>query len=124
FRFKEGIEPFSEHCYLHLGMFASMPRLFGYGDARISYESCQCTGATWCQARLSWESDDEATARISRAELRARLSHARLEELQHTVAELVSGDSPTNRAHQGGEGGSAGRAHALHCHRCRAQCQR
>jgi diguanylate cyclase (GGDEF)-like protein len=93
FRFKEGIEPFPEHCFFHLGLFASMPKMFGYGDAKIHFESCQCTGATWCQARMSWDSNDDETARVSRAELQARLSQARLEELQRTVAELVSGDS-------------------------------
>jgi diguanylate cyclase (GGDEF)-like protein len=92
FRFQPGFEPFPEHCALTMGLFASIPRNFGLGDAEIHFESCQCDGAPWCQARMSWDLDDDESARVSRAELQARLAQARLEELQRTVAELVSGD--------------------------------
>jgi diguanylate cyclase (GGDEF)-like protein len=92
FRFASGFEPFPEHCALHMGLFASMPRMFGHGDADIHFESCQCDGSAWCEATMSWDLDDDESARISRAELQARVAQARLEELQRTVAELVSGD--------------------------------
>jgi diguanylate cyclase (GGDEF)-like protein len=92
FRFEPGFEPFPEHCALTMGLFASIPRNFGLGDAEIHFESCQCDGSAWCQARMSWKLADDESARISRAELQARLAQARLEELQRTVAELVSGD--------------------------------
>jgi diguanylate cyclase (GGDEF)-like protein len=92
FRFPPGFEPFPEHCALTMGLFASIPRNFGLGDAEIHFESCQCDGSAWCQARLSWDLADDESSRVSRAELQARLALARLEELQRTVAELVSGD--------------------------------
>jgi diguanylate cyclase (GGDEF)-like protein len=92
FRFRPGIEPFPEHCALHMGLFASMPRMMGYRDAEINYETCQCDGAAWCEARMSWDTTNDNDARASRAELQSRFSQARLEELQRTVAELVSGD--------------------------------
>ena len=41
---------------------------------------------------MSWDTTNGNDARISRAELQSRFSQARLEELQRTVAELVSGD--------------------------------
>jgi diguanylate cyclase (GGDEF)-like protein len=92
FRFRPGFEPFAEHCALHVGLFASAPRIFGYKEAEILYESCQCDGAPWCQARMRWDTSDDLDVRVSRAEIRSRMSQARLEELQRTVAELVSGD--------------------------------
>jgi diguanylate cyclase (GGDEF)-like protein len=92
FRFRPGFEPFPEHCALHMGLFASAPRMLGYEPSEILYESCQCDGAPWCQARMQWDTTDSVDARVSRAELRTRMSQARLEELQRTVAELVSGD--------------------------------
>jgi diguanylate cyclase (GGDEF)-like protein len=92
FRFRPEFEPFPEHCALLMGLFASMPRMFGHGDAEIHFESCQCDGSPWCQARMSWDLTDDDSVRISRAELQARVAVARLEELQRMVAELVSGD--------------------------------
>ncbi len=92
FRFRPGVEPFPEHCALHMGLFASTPRMMGYRDAEIHHVSCQCDGAAWCEARMSWDTTNGDDARISRAELQSRFSQARLEELQRTVAELVSGD--------------------------------
>ena len=92
FRFPPGVEAFPEHCALHMGLFASTPRMLGYRDAEVHHESCQCDGAAWCEARMSWDTTNVGDARISRAELQSRFSQARLEELQRTVAELVSGD--------------------------------
>ena len=93
FRLKEGYEPFPENCAFHTGVFAVMPRMCGYHDAEVLFEACQLDGAPYCQARLRWESADNDAVRASRAELAARVSQARLEELHHTVAQLVSGDS-------------------------------
>jgi diguanylate cyclase (GGDEF)-like protein len=93
FRLKEGYEPFPENCAFHTGVFAVMPRMCGYHDAEVLFEACQLDGAPYCQARLRWELADSDAVRASRAELAARVSQARLEELHHTVAQLVSGDS-------------------------------
>jgi len=91
-RVKDGYEPMRGLCAFHMGLFTSIPLLFGLPDARVVEESCQCDGAPWCQGLVRWEAGDEDTVKLSRAEMRARLSEARLEELQRTVAELVSGD--------------------------------
>jgi diguanylate cyclase (GGDEF)-like protein len=91
-RLKDGYEPFPEFCALSMGLYAAIPTMFGYPTAEITDESCQCDGATFCCARLHWESVDDDATRAARAELQARVSQARLEELQRTVAELVSGD--------------------------------
>jgi diguanylate cyclase (GGDEF)-like protein len=91
-RFKEGYEPFPEYCAFQIGMYAAVPKLFGNQCAEIVIDSCQSDGADFCRARLRWESTDDDATRASRSELASRLSQARLEELQHTVAELVSGD--------------------------------
>jgi diguanylate cyclase (GGDEF)-like protein len=92
-RFKDWHEPFPENCAFIMGVLAAMPRMCGYEDAEVLYESCQCDGAHYCQARLRWEAVDSDAVRASRAELAARVSQARLEELHHTVAQLVSGDT-------------------------------
>jgi diguanylate cyclase (GGDEF)-like protein len=91
-RFKDGYAPFPENCAFTLGLHAAVPRLFGFRDAQVVHESCQCDGAPWCQALMRWEADSDAV-RASRAELAAQASQARLEELHNTVAQLVSGDS-------------------------------
>ena len=92
-RFKDGYEAFPESCAFNMGLFSSLPRMSGHGDAEVIYESCQCDGAPYCQARFRWAAADSDAVRAARAELAARLSQARLEELNRTVAELVSGDS-------------------------------
>jgi diguanylate cyclase (GGDEF)-like protein len=91
-RLIDGYEGFPEFCAFEMGLFASIPTLFGYPHAEILVESCQADGAPWCVARMRWESIDDDATRASRAELQSRLSQTRLEELQHTVAELVSGE--------------------------------
>ncbi len=93
FRFKDGREPFPENCAFSLGVYAAMPQMCGYEYAEILHESCQCDGAPYCQARFRWAEVDSDAVRAARAELGARVSQARLEELHHTVAQLVSGDS-------------------------------
>ena len=91
-RFKDGYEPFRENCAFSMSLHAAVPRLFGFRDVEVFHESCQCDGAPYCQARVRWETDSDAV-KASRAELAAHASQARLEELHHTVAQLVSGDS-------------------------------
>ena len=92
-RFKGGYEPFPENCAFVAGVLAAMPRLSGYEDAEVVNETCQCNGAPYCQSLVRWEAIDSDAVRATRAEMTARLSQARLEELHHTVAQLVSGDS-------------------------------
>src|SRR4029077_11133478 len=75
-----------------LGILTTVPVLFGYTPAVVVDEQCECHGAPACVARLRWELRDDAETRAARAELQARVSDARLDELQQTVAELVSGD--------------------------------
>jgi hypothetical protein len=91
-RMKEGHRPFPELCALEIGLLATLPTMFGHPEADFVHEACQCDGAPACRFRLRWESTDENVAKAATAEIRARLSQARLEELQRTVAELVSGD--------------------------------
>ena len=91
-RLRGANEPFPELCAFEFGLLSVVPEIFGYPSAEILDEVCQCDGADWCRARLRWESADEVSMRISRAEMAARLSQARLEELQRTVAELIGGD--------------------------------
>jgi hypothetical protein len=91
-RFTEGREPSPEACTYQIGLLSTMPRVYGTSDAEIFIEACQCEGAAYCQAVLRWPSTDDITARVSRAEIRTRLAQARLQGLQRTVADLVSGD--------------------------------
>jgi diguanylate cyclase (GGDEF)-like protein len=92
FRFKDGHEPFPENCAYQMGLLATLPRVFGTPDAEIFVESCQCDGADYCQARMRWAPIDSDAAKVLRAELQSRLSQARLQEFQTTVADLISGD--------------------------------
>ena len=91
-RMREPNEPFREHCSFQLGLLTTIAQIFGYPPAEILDEVCQCDGVPSCSARMRWEPTDEDAARAARAELRTRLLEARLDELQRTVAELVSGD--------------------------------
>jgi diguanylate cyclase (GGDEF)-like protein len=91
-RWKEGFEPFPENCAYQMGLYAIMPRIFGYEDAVVEAEACQCEGDAACRGHIRWNCSESDTARITRAELAASWSQARLEELQRTLADLVSGD--------------------------------
>jgi diguanylate cyclase (GGDEF)-like protein len=91
-RFAGDLEPFPESCAYQMGLLATMPRVFGIAAAEIFIETCQCEGAPYCQALLRWPPTDDMEARLSRAELRTKLVQARLQGLQRTVAELVSGE--------------------------------
>jgi hypothetical protein len=68
-RFKDGYEPFRENCAFSMSLL-QLPRLFGYRDAEVFHESCQCDGAPYCQARVRWEAVDSDAVRASRAEMR------------------------------------------------------
>jgi diguanylate cyclase (GGDEF)-like protein len=92
FRFKDGHEGFPENCAYQLGLLASLPKVYGTPEAEVFSESCQCDGAPYCQARLRWAPINNDAARLLRAELQSRLSEARLQEFQTTLAGLVSGD--------------------------------
>jgi diguanylate cyclase (GGDEF)-like protein len=89
---REPYEPFRELCAFGFGLASTVPQLFGLAAAEITHESCQCEGASFCSARLSWDSADGKEAQESRAEMRVRLVEARLDELQRTLAALGSGD--------------------------------
>jgi diguanylate cyclase (GGDEF)-like protein len=85
-------EPFPEFCAFERSLLAAVPEIFGYPTAEVLDETCQCDGAARCRARLRWGSGDDEAAQRRGAEMRARLAEARLDELQRTVADLVSGD--------------------------------
>jgi diguanylate cyclase (GGDEF)-like protein len=86
----EGYEPFRENCAWSVGLFTSIPKLFGF-RADVIEEACQCDGAEACVVRVRWSAVDgpDATAFL---EQRNSLLAARLESLQETVADLVSGE--------------------------------
>jgi hypothetical protein len=84
-------ETFPEFCAFELGLLSTLPQIFGFPAAEIVDQNCQSDGARNCQATLRWVSDDDEI-RVRGAEMRAQLADARLDELQRTVAELVSGD--------------------------------
>ena len=90
-RMRDPNAPFREHCAFEFGMLTAICKIFGFAAAELLDEVCQCDGAQSCSARLRWESIDDETARSGRSELRTRISEARLDELQRTVGELVSG---------------------------------
>ena len=68
-------------------------RCAGIADAEVLPESCQGDGAPYCQWRMRWEEVDSDARQGSAGPVDGPVSQARLEELHHTVAELVSGDS-------------------------------
>jgi len=89
-RFKDGYEVFEEFCSYQAGLHSIVPRLFGYPPAEVVEEECACRGAPACVMRARWEAIDEPTRRAEYFEVRTQVLEARLEELQRTVADLVS----------------------------------
>jgi hypothetical protein len=87
---EDGYEPFREHCAWSVGLFTSIPQLFGF-RADVVEEACQCDGAPACVVRVRWSAENgpDTTAFLDQ---RNRLLAARLESLQETVADLVSGE--------------------------------
>jgi diguanylate cyclase (GGDEF)-like protein len=92
YRMKPPNEPFREHCLFQFGMLATIPQIFGYPPAEILDPVCECDGTPACSARLHWEVAEPRVVELAHAKLQATLYEARLDELQRTVGELVSGD--------------------------------
>jgi diguanylate cyclase (GGDEF)-like protein len=91
-RFRDGFEPFAEYCHYCRGMLASGTMAFGLPPADVVEEACQRQGAPACRFRVRWEPTDGPAARAVFFERRTQILEARLESLQRTVADLVSGD--------------------------------
>ena len=92
-RFKEGFEPYREYCEYSVGLLSVTPRLFGYQPALVIEEACQCLGAPECQFRVTWRVTDEPTRRAEELEVQMQVLQGRLQALQITVGDLVSGEN-------------------------------
>jgi hypothetical protein len=90
--FEEGFDPYHEFCALQFGLTAALPVTFGFSGVEVIVESCQADGAPACRALLRWNGLDEAGTELGRAKLMAQVAQGRLQQLQETVADLVSGD--------------------------------
>jgi len=71
-----------------------LPKLFGLPVGDVTEEECCCDGASHCGFRVRWEPTADASRERDYFETRCRLFEARLEALQHTVAQLVSAPDP------------------------------
>ncbi len=87
---QDGYEPFREHCAWSVGLFTNIPTMFGL-HADVAEEACQCDGAPRCVLRVRWSELDDA-ASVAYLERRNAILAARLESLQETVADVVSGE--------------------------------
>jgi diguanylate cyclase (GGDEF)-like protein len=90
--FEEGFDPYPEFCSLQMGLAAALPATFGFSGAEVVVQSCQAEGAPSCRGLLRWHPLDETGTELGQARLVAQVAQGRLEELQETVADLVSGD--------------------------------
>jgi len=90
-RLNAGFEPFPELCAFLGGVYSLVPTLFGLAPGAIVEEECQCDGAPACRVRIRWESTEVMSARVAALERRNGWQELRLEALQRTVADLVSG---------------------------------
>jgi diguanylate cyclase (GGDEF)-like protein len=90
--FKYGFEPFRAYCQYSIGLLGVTPRLFGYAEAVVVEEECQCLGAPECRFRVTWQPADELTRRADRLEVEVQVLRRRLDALQVTVGNLVSGE--------------------------------
>jgi diguanylate cyclase (GGDEF)-like protein len=90
--FQEGYEPFPEYCRYSQGMLAATTVAFGLPPAEVVEESCIHAGGAACRFRVRWEPNTGPAARVAFYERRSEVLSARLELLQETVADLVSGD--------------------------------
>jgi hypothetical protein len=88
--FLDGYAPYRDYCAWAQGLYSNIPQLFGM-RAEVTKEACACDGAPSCDYRVRWfpEEDDAAAAYV---ETRIATLNARLEALQETVGDLVSGD--------------------------------
>jgi diguanylate cyclase (GGDEF)-like protein len=91
-RLKEPYEMFPELCRYLFGLISVVPQVFGYHAERTEDEACQCHGVTFCLRRLRWAETDERDGPPDTDRFRAQLVEARLETLQQTLRELVSGE--------------------------------
>jgi diguanylate cyclase (GGDEF)-like protein len=89
---KDPHEMFPELCRYLFGLISVVPQVFGYNPIPTYDEACQCHGAEFCLRRLRWSPADEPDDPLGHAQFRAQLSEARLEVLQQTLGELVSGE--------------------------------
>jgi diguanylate cyclase (GGDEF)-like protein len=87
----EGFEPFRELCTFQRGLQALAPTMFGLAPAEVTEEACQCDGSPYCQIRIRWDARDDEATRSGYADRRVHLLEQRLQVLQHTVSDLVSG---------------------------------
>jgi diguanylate cyclase (GGDEF)-like protein len=92
-KLRDGFEPFEEHCFHYAGLLSFTTMLFGLPPADVVEEGCQRAGAPVCRYRIRWNAIDEATQRAEFLGSRVTVLQSRLEALQLTVADLVSGDN-------------------------------
>ena len=91
-RFKDGHEPFPSTAPSLRACWVASDAVRVREMPRFSSRPANATVPHSARARMRWEEVDSDARRVSRAELTARVAQARLEEIHHTVAELVSGD--------------------------------
>jgi diguanylate cyclase (GGDEF)-like protein len=91
-RLRDGREPFKAFCWYVRGLLGVTPRLFGFPAAEIVEDECACSGAAACVFHIRWEPIEEPLRRAEYWETRSVVLEARLDALQRTVADLVSGD--------------------------------
>ena len=91
-RLRDPYEMFPELCRYLFGLIAVVPKIFGYQALPTHDEACQLHGARFCLRRLRWSEADEHDDSLGHAQFRAQLFEARLEGLQETLGELVSGE--------------------------------
>ncbi len=91
-RMAPGFEPFKAWCWYGMGLIAVTPVLFGFPPGEVVEEACQCDGAPECVVRVRWEVTDDAERRAEYWQVRSQLLEGRIENLERTVGDLVSGD--------------------------------
>ena len=91
-RFRPGFAPFPEFCSFAAGLFSITPRMFGFPAAEVVEFECQRDGAPACRYRVRWQDNEEVVRRAEYYETRAQILEARIEALQRTVDDLVSGE--------------------------------
>ena len=91
-RFKPGFAPFPEFCWFTEGLFSITPKIFGFPSAEVVEFECQRDGAPACRYRVRWQDNEEVVRRAEYYQTRAQILEARIEALQRTVDDLVSGE--------------------------------
>jgi diguanylate cyclase (GGDEF)-like protein len=90
-RWKAGYEPFEAWCAFYAGVLTNVPPIFGLPPAWVVEEQCQCQGGGRCSFRARWEEADAAASQAEFISMQVRSLQARLEAIQRTVADVVSG---------------------------------